>query len=141
MSYCIAFSKDGATDVTRRYVRKSECLLPRTRVSESVLYWIILEIRKIHRESLDKTERMELLREDEREEKELARYAAHGNVADLLRSLSLETSRQESGGSYNDRKHREPDYEHEGVSHATKKGQEVEEERIARQRSSGSTDH
>ena len=84
LSYCVAFSIDGATDVTRRYVRS-----PvrhgghRTRAPEEVVFWVIREIRKKRRESLSKTDQKRLLKEDEREERELRAYMASGIAAEI----------------------------------------------------------
>jgi peptide-N4-(N-acetyl-beta-glucosaminyl)asparagine amidase len=89
LAYIIAFSTDGATDVTRRYVRDRAVYgLPRTRVSEEVLQWIMLEIRKIRTDALDKEQRARLLREARREERELQGYIARTVVRQVLVELS-----------------------------------------------------
>ncbi|KIX95920.1 uncharacterized protein Z520_08175 [Fonsecaea multimorphosa CBS 102226] len=87
IAYCIAFSNDGATDVTRRYVRNSRYHLPRTRCPEEVLLWITHEIRKIRRENMDKHVRHQLMREDEREERELRSYVAQSLTSDMINSM------------------------------------------------------
>lgn len=96
LAYCIAFSIDGATDVTRRYVRdRATYGLPRTRTSEEVLFWIILEVRKIRRENLDKARRTQLLREDDREERELQGYIAKRAVQEVLGELATSNTASE----------------------------------------------
>lgn len=81
MSYCIAFSADGATDVTRRYVRSAEFQLPRRRCSEAELEDIILEIRELRRaETLNDGQRALLEEADDAEEKELLGYATQGGL-------------------------------------------------------------
>lgn len=87
MSYCIAFSNDGATDVTRRYVRNTHYLGPRTRCTEEVLLWIMQEIRKLRRENLDKPVQQQLRREDEREERELQAYVMRSLAHDMINSM------------------------------------------------------
>lgn len=84
MAYCIAFSYDGCTDVTRRYVRNQRTqLLPRTRCPEQVLQWIIQEVRKSRRENLSKQEKFKLEREDMDEEQELRTYQAQSMVMEM----------------------------------------------------------
>ena len=90
MSYCIAFSIDGATDVTRRYVRDEASYgLPRTRVSEEFLSTIIKSIRSKRREQFSIEAKAKLIKEDMREEKELRMYVVRELVAQLPSNLEI----------------------------------------------------
>lgn len=74
MSYCIAFSVDGATDVTRRYVRSTVHALLRPRCSEDTLKEIIDDIRRMRRAELSGDHQLRLDCEDFREDEELQVY-------------------------------------------------------------------
>ena len=93
LSYCVAFSIDGATDVTRRYVRNPvKHANHRTRAPEEVLLWVIDEIRRMRREKLPKVDQKRLKKEDEREERELRGYTVSALVAEMNKLLPQRNS-------------------------------------------------
>jgi peptide-N4-(N-acetyl-beta-glucosaminyl)asparagine amidase len=90
LSYCIAFSADGCSDVTRRYVRDASTASKRNRCSEGDLIHIVREIKAMRRKDMDKKERFDLMAQDSREDEEFRRY--------VIESLAFTISRILPGG-------------------------------------------
>ena len=101
LSYVIAFSNDGCTDVTRRYVRNTATYgSERNRCPEEVLMYIVNEIRQMRRQNLSKDEKRRLIREDQREERELRGYVVMSLTAEIEKLLiSSSTSNRSNAGS------------------------------------------
>ncbi|KAF2454284.1 hypothetical protein BDY21DRAFT_108567 [Lineolata rhizophorae] len=86
LGYCIAFSVDGATDVTRRYVRNARSFAAdRTRAPEAVLVHILDEIRAMRRKDMSKQDKFRLEGEDMRENRELRQYIITSIAQDICR--------------------------------------------------------
>ncbi|KAL6709128.1 Protein png1 [Coniothyrium glycines] len=83
LSYCIAFSVDGAEDVTRRYVRQLSHAAERTRCTEAELLHIVEAIRTIRTEKMSKEDRLKLEAERVREQKELRGYVISAIIRDI----------------------------------------------------------
>ncbi|KAM4068129.1 hypothetical protein HRG_009589 [Hirsutella rhossiliensis] len=85
-SYVIAFSAEGATDVTRRYVRRERCGNVRNRCPEPVLVYILDEINRLRQGQLDVAARNRLKLEALREQQELQESIVSAITADFLSS-------------------------------------------------------
>ena len=87
IAYCIAFSADGAADVTNRYCRSPmKHGAERKRISESALLYVLDEICQMRRRDRNKDERFKLAHEDAREMRELRHYYFSTLTSDLAKS-------------------------------------------------------
>ncbi|KAI0905896.1 hypothetical protein F4823DRAFT_111541 [Ustulina deusta] len=88
LSYCIAFSTEGAVDVTRRYVREEKLLKPRNRCSELTLFYMLKRITAERREKLSKEVQERLRLGDAAEQKELQTFRVLSVTRELIVSLA-----------------------------------------------------
>ncbi|OJD30390.1 pngase family [Diplodia corticola] len=85
LSYCIAFSKDGATDVTRRYVRSQRSAHERRLATEPELLHILDEICTERRKDMPDEQKKRLRREDECEQDELQKFVSRQITQELCK--------------------------------------------------------
>ncbi|KAK3985830.1 hypothetical protein QBC44DRAFT_150672 [Cladorrhinum sp. PSN332] len=90
LGYCIAFSVDGATDVTRRYVRKEELAGDRSRCPEPVLRHILQEITTMRRNNMPEETKAMLGKQDAEEEQELCGFIVAEIISGLIRCARLQ---------------------------------------------------
>ncbi|KAI0424664.1 hypothetical protein F5Y09DRAFT_353183 [Xylaria sp. FL1042] len=88
LSYCIAFSNEGAVDVTRRYVRQEGLLKPRNRCSELTLLYMLKNITAERRCKLSKEDQERLRLGDTAEQKELQTFRVQSITRELIVSLT-----------------------------------------------------
>ncbi|KAF2126635.1 hypothetical protein P153DRAFT_297779 [Dothidotthia symphoricarpi CBS 119687] len=83
LSYCIAFSVDGVTDVTARYVRDSKYVGPRNRCSEAELLYILEKLQNLRRQKMSISDKFRLKGEDTRELMEFQSSMIESHVTHL----------------------------------------------------------
>lgn len=74
MAYCIAFSTEGAMDVTARYVRDKSKALPRDKISEHDLQQLLTNITTLRLSGLDPLEQARVVEERDLERAELESF-------------------------------------------------------------------
>lgn len=97
LSYVIAFSAQGAVDVTRRYVRKAERGNVRDRCPEPVLLYTLGEINVLRQAKLGEAEKARLRLEALQEQQELQRFVVSALVADFLSPPKEPATTRETG--------------------------------------------
>ena len=85
MAYVIGFSVFGATDITRRYVRRPEMAIPRSIAREEDLDRVLKNLSAVARQKLDPVEEVNAYMRDQKEAAELASYVLSTKTgADML---------------------------------------------------------
>ncbi|CCC69183.1 hypothetical protein NCAS_0C01930 [Naumovozyma castellii] len=98
MSYCIAFSKDDVTDVSKRYILKNE--LPRDQISELDLQFICTYLTKRLRRQRTDDELFELFKRDERERFEWMPKVKKTEQKSPTKTLEPEKGRQSGSAQW-----------------------------------------
>lgn len=75
MAYCIAFSVEGAMDVTKRYVRDNSKKLPRDKLSENDLKQLLDNITALRISDMLPEEQVRIMEERDNELTELSSYS------------------------------------------------------------------
>ncbi|KAF1933338.1 uncharacterized protein M421DRAFT_395323 [Didymella exigua CBS 183.55] len=93
LTYCIAFSTDGAVDVTPRYVRGVKHSSPRTRCTEAELLHILAEITMKRRETMSEQDTAKLKDEHDCESMQFRKYLIAGLVHEVCNHLTQHGTR------------------------------------------------
>ncbi|KAJ3577217.1 hypothetical protein NPX13_g3348 [Xylaria arbuscula] len=94
LSYCVAFSAEGAVDVTRRYVREEKLLKPRNKCSELTLFYMLKKITVERRNMFTKEDQVRLQLEEAAEQRELQTLRVLSLTNELIDSLAMSPESQ-----------------------------------------------
>lgn len=89
MSYVIAFSIEGAKDVSKRYIRDPSKQLPRNRIDEDALTTLLTLLTINSRATLTEGERDDLEDQDQLEWAELESYSTGAEVSEQAKEAAL----------------------------------------------------
>ncbi|KAH6642296.1 hypothetical protein C7974DRAFT_408862 [Boeremia exigua] len=99
LSYCIAFSTEGAVDVTSRYVRQNRLAALRTRCSEAELLYVLEDITTLRRQNMSKEHTAKLEKECKREAKAVLYDLITSLVQDMCKDFATYWSDDANAGS------------------------------------------